>query len=166
MVFPMESPTDYFRRWQCHVTVRLSQFESLDHSVGKIVWRHHAVAYFQTNCVPRWRNGRYIPMEYFLSVYTDRFADGLRPSVYTDRCWDGIMFVDNYYRRNVFVGNSVGFLRFSGSGSNKFTSNKSIQNQTGSQSRQCQASVTPNTKQDCRFQPYRQELWRTKWTCK
>jgi len=73
MVFPMESPTKlihrffhwWFRRWQCHVTVRLSQFESLGHSVGKIVWRHHAVAYFQTNCIPRQRNGRYVPIEYF-----------------------------------------------------------------------------------------------------
>jgi hypothetical protein len=33
--------------------------------VGKIAWRHHAVAYFQTSCIPRWRNCRYIPMEYF-----------------------------------------------------------------------------------------------------
>jgi len=65
----MASPTDYFRRWfrrwQCHVTVRLSQFESLDKSVGKIIWCHHAVAYFQTNCIPRRRNRRYIPMEIF-----------------------------------------------------------------------------------------------------
>ena len=73
MVFSMESPTDYFRRWfhrrfrrwKCHVTVQLSQFESLENSVGKIVWRHHAVAYFQTNGMPHRRNGRYIPMEYF-----------------------------------------------------------------------------------------------------
>ena len=36
---------------------------SLGHSVGKIVWRHHVVAYFQTNCIPRRRNGRYIPTE-------------------------------------------------------------------------------------------------------
>jgi hypothetical protein len=45
----------------CHVTVRLSQFESLSHSVGKIIWRHHAVAYFQTNCITGRQNGRYIP---------------------------------------------------------------------------------------------------------
>ena len=57
----MESPTDSFCRWKCRVTVRLSQFESL----GKIVWRHHAIAYFQTNCIPRRRNGRYIPTTYF-----------------------------------------------------------------------------------------------------
>jgi hypothetical protein len=41
MVFPMESPMDYFRRLFhrciCHVTVRVSQFESLGHFVGKIV---------------------------------------------------------------------------------------------------------------------------------
>jgi hypothetical protein len=30
-------------------------------SVGKIAWRHHAVAYFQTSCIPRRRNRRYIP---------------------------------------------------------------------------------------------------------
>jgi len=34
-------------------------------SVGKIFWRHHAVAYFQTSCVTRRRNRRYIPTEYF-----------------------------------------------------------------------------------------------------
>jgi len=67
--FAMESPTDCFRRWfhrwQCHVTIRISQFESFGNSVSKIVWRHHAVAYFQTNYIPRRRNGRYIPMEIF-----------------------------------------------------------------------------------------------------
>ena len=69
----MESPTDYFRRWfhrrfyrwKCHVTVRLSQFESLGNSVGKIVWRHHTVAYFQTNCIPHRRNRWYIPTKIF-----------------------------------------------------------------------------------------------------
>jgi len=34
-------------------------------SVGKIAWRHHVVAYFQTNCILRRRNRRYIPMERF-----------------------------------------------------------------------------------------------------
>jgi len=33
----------------------------------------------------------------------------------TDRFWDGIMSVGINYRRNVSVGNSVAFLRFSGS---------------------------------------------------
>jgi len=73
MVFPMESPTEgirrwfhrRFRRWKCHITERLSQFESLGHSIGKIIWRHHAVAYFQTNSMPCRRNGRYIPTNYF-----------------------------------------------------------------------------------------------------
>ena len=86
----MESPTDsfrrwfhrWFRRWQCHVTVRLSQFKSLGHSVGKIVWRHHVVAYFQTNCIPHRRNGRYIPTDFetelFLSVI---ITDGKIPLV-------------------------------------------------------------------------------------
>jgi hypothetical protein len=81
----MESLTDYFRRWQCHVTIRLSQFESLGHSVGKIVWRHHAVAYFQTNCIPRRRNRRYIPTVLPMSlcrryISTD-FETELFPSV-------------------------------------------------------------------------------------
>jgi hypothetical protein len=34
-------------------------------SVGKIAWRHHAVAYFQTNCILRRQNRWYIPTEYF-----------------------------------------------------------------------------------------------------
>jgi hypothetical protein len=49
------------------------------------------------------------------SVYTDGITDGMIPSVYTDRFWDGIMSVDINYRRNISVGNSVAFLRFSGS---------------------------------------------------
>jgi hypothetical protein len=69
----MESPMKWsrrwfhrwFRRWQCHVTVHLSQFESLDHSISKIVWRHHVVVYFQKTCIPRRRNGQYIPTKIF-----------------------------------------------------------------------------------------------------
>jgi len=34
-------------------------------SVGKIAWRHHAVAYFQTKCIFRRWNRLYIPTEYF-----------------------------------------------------------------------------------------------------
>jgi hypothetical protein len=34
-------------------------------SVGKIAWRHHAVAYFQTNCILHRRNRRYIPTKIF-----------------------------------------------------------------------------------------------------
>jgi hypothetical protein len=34
-------------------------------SVGKIAWRHHAVAYFQTKCIFRRWNRRYIPTEIF-----------------------------------------------------------------------------------------------------
>jgi hypothetical protein len=75
-------------------------------SVGKSVWCHHVVVY--------------IPDELYTpsatpSVYTDGFADGLIPSVYTDRFWDGIIFVGINYRRKDSVGNSVAFLRFSGS---------------------------------------------------
>jgi hypothetical protein len=58
----------WLHRWKCHVTVRLSQFESLNHSVGKIIWktpRHHTVTSFQTNFIGRQRSGRYIPTEIF-----------------------------------------------------------------------------------------------------
>ena len=45
------------------------------------------------------------------SVYTDK----LIPSVYTDRVEDGIISIGkNYWRKN-YVGNSIGFRRFSGS---------------------------------------------------
>jgi len=74
-------------------------------SVGKIAWRHHVVAYFQTSCITRRRNCQ----------YTDGFADGVIPSVYTDRFWDGIISVGIYYRRKNSVGNTVAFIRFSGS---------------------------------------------------
>ena len=51
-------------------------------SIGKIAWRHHAVAYFQTSCITRRRNRRYIPTnfetELFSSVY---ITDGKIPSV-------------------------------------------------------------------------------------
>jgi len=49
------------------------------------------------------------------SVYTDGSTDGINPSVYTDRFGDGIISVGINYRRNISVGNSVAFLRFSGS---------------------------------------------------
>jgi hypothetical protein len=49
------------------------------------------------------------------SVYTDGITDRMIPSVYTDRFWDRIMSVGINYRRNFSVGNSVAFLRFSGS---------------------------------------------------
>ena len=54
------------------------------------------------------------------TVYTDGnipsvYTDGIIPSAYTDRFWDGIMSVGINYRRNISVGNSVAFLRFSGS---------------------------------------------------
>jgi hypothetical protein len=61
------------------------------------------------------------------SEYTDGITDGIFPSVYTDRFGDGIMSVSNYYRRKYSVGNSVAFLRFSGSGTSdatKFPANK------------------------------------------
>jgi len=48
-------------------------------------------------------------------VYTDGITDGINPSVYIDRFWDGIISVGINYRRKYSVGNSVAFLRFSGS---------------------------------------------------
>jgi hypothetical protein len=68
----MESPTDKFRRWfrqwLCHVTVRRSRFESLDHSFGKIVWKkstssHHCN--FSKNYIIHQLYGRYIPTDVF-----------------------------------------------------------------------------------------------------
>jgi len=58
--------------------------------VGKIAWRHHAVAYFQTSCIPRRRNRRYIPMvspmDLFRRYIPTDFEMELFPSVYiTDR---------------------------------------------------------------------------------
>jgi len=49
------------------------------------------------------------------SVHTDGITDGMGPSVYTDRFWDEIISVGIHYRRKNSVGNSVAFLRFSGS---------------------------------------------------
>jgi len=80
-------------------------------SVGKIAWRHHAVAYFQTNCILRRQNRRYIPMDIFRQYITD----GINPSVYTDGFGDGIISVGIHYRQKYSVGNSVTFLWFSGS---------------------------------------------------
>jgi len=75
----------WYRRWQCHVTIRLSQFEYLGHSVGKIVWRHHAVAYFQINCIPHRRNGQYISMKYFCQyIPTVSPSDLCRRYILTD----------------------------------------------------------------------------------
>jgi len=45
-------------------------------SVGKIAWRHHVVAYFQTKCIFRRWNRRYIPTKifrrYIPAAVTDR----------------------------------------------------------------------------------------------
>ena len=49
------------------------------------------------------------------SVYTEGITDGMIPSVYTDRVGDGIISVGINYRRKNSIGNSVAFLRFSGS---------------------------------------------------
>ena len=55
-------------------------------SVGKIAWRHHVVAYFQTSCITRRRNRRYIPTgsptELFRRYIPTDFEMELFPSVY------------------------------------------------------------------------------------
>jgi hypothetical protein len=112
-LLPMESPTDTFCRYTrrlfhrrlCHVTVRRSRFESLGHSIGKIIWknlRHHTVATFQKNYIIRQRYGRYIPTvspmgivcqyipteletELFSSViFTDEKISAVIPLVFAD----------------------------------------------------------------------------------
>jgi hypothetical protein len=103
-LLPMESPKEHVhrytlqwvRRWQCHVTVRKSRFESLGHSVGKIVWKKSTSSH---RC-------NFPEKLYNMSVIR---------SVYTDRIGDGIIAVGKSYRRKKFVGNFVGFRRFSGS---------------------------------------------------
>jgi len=108
----------YFHRWKCHVTVWLSQFESLGHSVGKIVWKNSTSPH---RCIVP--NKLYRPSAIWsvytdgniMSIYTDRISDGFMPSVYTDRFWDGIILVGNNYRWKNFVGIFVGFHRFFGS---------------------------------------------------
>ena len=66
---PMESPTDTFCRWfhwwKCHVTARISRFESLSHSVGKIIWKKSTSLY---HC-------NFPKKVYSPSVYTDSFWD-------------------------------------------------------------------------------------------
>jgi len=112
----MELPTEcirrwfhrWFRWWKCHVTVGLSRFESLGHSIGKIVWKNSTSPHL---CI--FPNKLYRSSEIrsvytdgiFSSVYTDRISDRVISSVYTDRFCDGI----------ISIGNSVGFRRFSGS---------------------------------------------------
>ena len=54
-------------------------------SVGKITWRHHAVAYFQTNCIPCRRNRRYIPTDFETELlYTDGKIPSVIPLVFSD----------------------------------------------------------------------------------
>jgi hypothetical protein len=126
-LLPMESPTErvcqYTRwwvcRWQCHVTVRRSRFESLGHPIGKIVWKKYTSSH-RCNFPKKLYNPSGIRSVYTdeltLSVYTDRIADEYCLSVYTDRIGDGIIFVGKNYRRKNFIGNYVAFRRFFGSG--------------------------------------------------
>jgi hypothetical protein len=97
-LLPMESPTERFRwwvrRWLCHVTIRRSRFESLGHSVGKIVWKkstssHHCNFSKKKNYIIRQWYGRYIPTEVetklFLSVkITDKKSPLVIPSVFAN----------------------------------------------------------------------------------
>jgi len=108
----------WFRWWQCHITEQISRFESLGHSVGKIIWKKstssHRCNFPKKLYSPSALRSVYTD-ERILSVYTDRIADGCSLSVYSKRCWDGIITIGkNYWRKN-FIGNSVGFRWFSGS---------------------------------------------------
>jgi hypothetical protein len=90
----MESPIDtfcrytcqWFRRWKCHVTIRLSRFESLSNSVGKIVWKnpcHHTAATFQKHCIVHRRYSRYIPTNLETELYPSaKIPNGIFPSVF------------------------------------------------------------------------------------
>jgi hypothetical protein len=89
-------------------------------SVGKIVWRHHAVAYFQTNCIPRRRNRQYIPTVLPTGCFRRYIPIDLETELFPSVIGDRIISVGIYYRRKNSVGNSVGFLRFSGSVSYTF----------------------------------------------
>jgi len=61
-------------------------------SVGKIVWRHHAVAYFQTNWILRRQNRRYIPMDIFRQYIPTDLETELFPSVYiTDEIFPSVI---------------------------------------------------------------------------
>jgi hypothetical protein len=114
-LLPMESSTECVRRytrrwvrwWMCHVTVQRSQFESLGHSVSKIVWKKiHVITPLQFS-------KKLYNLSVIRSVYTDRkylsiYTDELTPSVYTDRIRDGIISIGKNYRRKNSVSNSVG----------------------------------------------------------
>jgi hypothetical protein len=67
-------------------------------SVDKIAWRHHAVAYFQTNCIPRQRNRRYIPMEYFcryiLTVLPTGFFRRYIPTDFETKLFQSVYITD------------------------------------------------------------------------
>jgi hypothetical protein len=100
-LLPMESPTERVRRytcqwvrwWMCHVTVRRSQFESLCHSVGKIVWKKsmlsHRCNFSKNYIICRWYD-RYILIEntrrYILIENTRRYIlmDLLRRYILTE----------------------------------------------------------------------------------
>jgi hypothetical protein len=54
-------------------------------SVGKIVWRHHVVAYLQTKCIFRRWNRRYIPTEIFRRyIPTELPTESFRRHIPTD----------------------------------------------------------------------------------
>ena len=121
-LLPMKSLIDtfrwytrrWFRRWLCHITVWRSRFESLGHSVGKII-KNKSTSSHRCNSPKKLYNPLAIWSVYTNrirpSVYIDRIANGYCLSVYTDRSRDGIISVGKNYRWK----NSVGFCRFSGS---------------------------------------------------
>jgi len=60
-------------------------------SVGKIAWRHHAVAYFQTKCIFRRWNRRYIPTDIFrryipTALPTESFRQYIPTDFETELC--------------------------------------------------------------------------------
>jgi hypothetical protein len=108
-LLPMESPTDTFRRytrwwvhrWMFHVTVRRSLFESLDHSVGKIVWKKYTSSHhcnFSKNyIICRWY-GWYILTELETELFqlvkiTNEKIQSVIPLVFTNFLVVGWIFI-------------------------------------------------------------------------
>jgi len=101
-------------------TAWISWFQSVGYSVGKIVLQKftspHRCNFPNKLC--RLSAIRSVSIDITLpSLYTDRIVNGVIPSVYTDRVGDGIISLGKNYRWKNSVSNSVGFCRFSSSGS-------------------------------------------------
>ena len=98
-LLPMESPMNmfcqythrWFHWWLCHVTIWRFRFESLDHSVNKIIWKKSTLSH---HC--NFSKKLYNPLA-IRSVYTDRITNGYFLLVYTDKSRDKIISVGNNY---------------------------------------------------------------------